>query len=120
MTRRSDGTAAEATHRPGAERRSAPRYPVNPETACRVLATDDPAFQPAEVRNISTGGLRLAVARHYEVGTFLTVELSRKGGQLERTLVVRVVHVSEQGDRFVLGCAFLAPLAGHELLALSL
>jgi hypothetical protein len=106
---------------PPAERRSAPRYAANPETSCHVSEAEHQAFQLASIKNISTSGIRVALKRRYEVGTPLIAELMSKNGHLQRLLTVRVVHLAEQVDgSYVLGCAFLSPLEGHELLTLVL
>lgn len=103
------------------ERRSAPRYPFNPDTSCQVMAVDEPSYQPAELKDISTTGVRLIAAQRHQPGSVLTLTLSRSDGSWQRTLMLRVVHDSTQSDgKHTLGCAFLTPLRGHELLSLTL
>lgn len=105
---------------PGPDRRSGPRYSPNPDISCRVSATDDTESQPAQIDNISGTGMKMLVERAYEVGTFLLVQLTGKNC-FQRTVMVRVVRVAAAaGGRHALGCAFLTPLDGHELLALVL
>ncbi len=105
----------------GGERRTAPRFPVNRQASCRVMAADDTAFQPAELQNVSTGGIKVLLPRCYDEGTILTVALTDQDGRSERAFLVRVVRVSDQADgRCALGCAFLTPPDGHELLTLVL
>jgi len=111
-------TAARPSH---AERRVAPRFSANPDASCRVIATDSGEFHPAELHNIATHGLRVVLKHRYDVGTPLVVELVGKNRLLERTLMVRVARVFDHGDgTYGLGCAFLTPLDGHELLTLVL
>lgn len=103
------------------ERRAAPRFSANPHTSCRVCATENQPFRPALIHNISTRGIRLVLDQPYDVGTSLIVELSGTNNGLRRLLFVRVVRVTDQDDgHFAVGCAFTAPLEGHELLALVL
>jgi hypothetical protein len=103
------------------ERRTAPRFPANPDTVCRVMATDDPAFRPAELHNISASGIKIVLPHRYEAGTILTVQLCHLRSELDLSLLVRVVHVAGRNHgKYSTGCAFLAPLQGHELLALAL
>ena len=103
------------------ERRSAPRYPFNPDTSCQVMAVDEPSYQPAELKDISTTGVRLIAAQRHQPGSVLTLTLSRSDGRWQRTLMLRVVHDSTRSDgKHTLGCAFLTPLRGHELLSLTL
>src|SRR5438093_926796 len=89
---------------PSQDRRAGPRYSANPEASCRVSATDDPEPQPAEIDNISAGGIKVSLGRGYEVGTFLVVQLTGKNGRLERTLLVRVARVAaEASGTYTLG-----------------
>jgi hypothetical protein len=104
-----------------AERRRGPRYTANPETACRVGATGEDGSQAAEIQNISATGLQVRLRRRYEVGTPCVVVLSNKDGSLPRTLMVQVTRVQEPAPgEYALGCAFVTPLGGHDLLALVL
>ncbi len=116
-----DTSPAKAGTAPGPDRRAGPRYSANPETSCRVTATDDLESQPAEIDNISASGIKVILHRSYEVGTFLVVRLTTMNGSLERILMTRVIRVApEAAGKYSLGCAFLTPLQGHELFTLVL
>jgi hypothetical protein len=115
-----NASQAKSSTGPERERRAGPRYSPNPDVSCRVSATDDTESQPAQIDNISGGGMKMLVDRTYEVGTFLLVQLTGKNCP-QRTVMVRVVRVAAAADgKHALGCAFLTPLEGHELLALVL
>jgi hypothetical protein len=101
------------------ERRGMPRHAANPDTVCRVLLAEGTTPQPAELHDVSTHGLQMLVKHTYEVGTPLVVQIIGRDGMLDRRVMVRVVRIHQGANgKFAMGCVFLSPLEGHELLAL--
>lgn len=102
----------------GAERRAAVRYSCNRETTLRSLTASTDISWPAEVLDISRGGLGLLLDRRFEQGTLLDIDLQMAGRHSVRTLIVRVVNVRKQGiGQWILGCAFADELSDAELWA---
>ena len=75
----------------------------------------------ASVRNVSSGGLRLVLARRFEPGAALAVELpGADDDDSSSTLLARVVHVRpHHGGSWALGCSFVSPLSDEEIHALT-
>lgn len=102
----------------GAERRAAVRYSCNRETTCRSITASTDISWPAEVLDISRGGLGLLLDRRFEQGTLLDVDVQTANPHSARTLLVRVVNVRKQGvGQWILGCAFADELSDGELWA---
>jgi len=105
---------------PETERRAYVRYLCQLEGLCHPLG------QPAAgtrwqsmLRDVGSGGVRLHVARRFEVGTLLTLELPSPDDESTQLLLTRVAHVnSEEGGLWALGCAFTNPLSDDDLRAL--
>jgi hypothetical protein len=115
---------AEPAQSSGAERRASVRYPCDPESfgsenSCRPILTRKNEAWAAAVRDLSTGGVGLAVNRRFEPGTLLSVELQDAEKTSTRTLLVRVVRITKEAqDCWVLGCAFTSKLTEADLLTL--
>jgi hypothetical protein len=99
------------------ERRASVRHVCSVEAVSRPLESPDALCWGARVKDISAGGVSLMLCYPFKPGASLAVDLhaqSRVG-----TLLVKVVHVSEQDDgTWLLGCEFAAPLSDTELKAL--
>jgi serine/threonine protein kinase len=97
------GLAKKSVKRPDKERRAAVRYECALQTSCAInpsLFVDDAEWQTldgAQVRNLSVTGIGLVLARRFEPGTVLSVDLSSSDGQVKRTVEMRVVRVSRTG-----------------------
>jgi hypothetical protein len=100
----------------GAERRTAVRYPSDLQTTCQPIMARDGSGWSAQVRNISTGGLGLVLARRFERGTLLVMDLDSTTQTASRTLIARVVHSTPLDDgNWLLGCAFANELEDEDL-----
>ncbi len=89
------------------------------EASCHPIASarDDP--WPAQVRDLSSGGIGLLIKRRFEPGTLLAVELQSLSQDFSRTLVARVIHAKSQGGGdWVIGCILASKLDDDELEAL--
>ena len=101
------------------DRRAYLRYESGVWTCCQAAPGRlDAACWPAVVRDLSVGGAGLEVGCPLPPGTFLEFHLDDECGGSTR-LLARVVRVAaEPGDRWLVGCAFLAPLTEAQLAAL--
>jgi hypothetical protein len=99
-----------------AERRPAPRYPSGLHTVCRTLTGRDGHSWPAQVLDISRGGIALLLKRRFEPGAVLVMDLEAPDQAVRRSVFARVLHVREHGGGlWRLGCAFAAELNEDEL-----
>jgi hypothetical protein len=98
------------------DRRLWVRHPCKFEISCEPVAVETDMVWSAMVRDISAGGIGLALGRPFEPGTALFIELPTPlGGQL-RTLPVRVAHATAGDNGFwLVGCEFLSPLREEDL-----
>jgi serine/threonine protein kinase len=117
-----DHLAAFVPNAPGGkERRAAVRYPFTQGALCTLNPSvqgegpDDDVW-PAIVQNLSRGGLGLLLARRFEPGTVLTIELhgGREGSRWTKILRVARVQLQEYGH-WLHGCTFLDPLTTDQL-----
>jgi len=116
---------SDASVRPsGAERRASIRYSCSEDSfsstnPCRPIASPQKESWSASVRDLSTGGIGLIVNRRFEMGTLLTVDLYDATQTSSRSLLVRVVRVSQEpNNSWMLGCAFTSRMSESELLGL--
>jgi hypothetical protein len=99
------------------ERRAHGRQPCNLVTSCWPLALPASESVAALVRDISCGGAGLVVRHAFSPGTVLVVKLGGPGEDSEPVLA-RVVTVGPCGQgKWLLNCAFRAPLPGDLLRA---
>jgi serine/threonine protein kinase len=110
---------------PGAEKRAFVRHPLGVGTCAKVDTaiyggtgeTDE--LWPLVVRDVSAGGIGVLLARRFEMGTELTIELTAGNDSDPRMLAARVVRIEpEKNGHWVHGCAFRHPLSREELDAL--
>jgi serine/threonine protein kinase len=74
---------------------------------------------PLVARDVSAGGIAVLLARRFEPGTDLSIELGAGAGGPPQRLSARVVRVlAERGGHWLHGCAFGSPLTDEELAAL--
>jgi hypothetical protein len=104
------------------ERRTWVRYPQNRDADCHPAASKSGVHWPARVHDISATGVGLIVHYRFEPGTLLAVDLQSTTGDVVRTVLVRVVHLTvmsaHPGLRWLAGCAFLTQLSEEDLQAL--
>ncbi len=93
------------------ERRAWVRIPCDMESVCQPLAGERGRRWPGKVCNLSGGGLAVTLARRFEVGMVLAIEVQGQSDSVQGTMYARVAHVSLQSDgTWLLGCAFTKPL----------
>lgn len=108
------------TTAPKDERRAAARYALK-VGSCAVVNPDvhpggtGEEKWPLVVRDVSAGGVGLLLARRFEPGTELAVEIGIGPGRPQR-FAARVVRVSsDRAGHWVHGCAFDTPLTAVQL-----
>ena len=107
---------------PAVERRAWVRHELD-VGSCGVIDTsvygggpESEEFWPLVVRDLSNGGVGVLLARRFEPGTELSIELSTGPDVLPRRLSARVVRVvPEKAGHWVHGCAFPENLTDDEL-----
>jgi hypothetical protein len=98
------------------DRRAAERFPVNQETRCEFAAPVAEPLGPVRIQNVSSDGIGLLLSKRVEAGTTLVLGVTNAGKGFARTLLVNVVHVTQQaGGTFLVGGTFSAPLTYDEL-----
>jgi len=95
------------------ERRASVRRVCKREVLSRRRGATRNAAWLASVRNISETGLGLLIYCNFAPGSILSIEpLSRRS---TRTLLARVVHVSQEGDGWIHGCELANQLTEREV-----
>jgi serine/threonine protein kinase len=109
----------------GSERRAFVRHPLGVgtfgsiDTAIYGGTGETDELWPLVVRDVSAGGIGVLLARRFEMGTELTIELTAGSDSTPRWLAARVVRIEpECNGHWVHGCAFRHPLSEEELAAL--
>ena len=79
-------------------------------------APDCEEFWPLVIRDLSVGGVGVLVARRFELGTELSIELSAGPDVPPRRLSAKVVRIiPEKTGHWTHGCAFAKQLSEEEL-----
>jgi PilZ domain len=104
------------------ERRAGVRYECALPTACIVNdslhpdATEWQSQWDAQVFDLSVGGIGLVVARRFEPGSVLTLDLASGDGRVKRTRQVQVVRVAPADrGRWFIGGVLTEKLSREEL-----
>jgi hypothetical protein len=98
------------------ERRVWLRYPADLETTYQVPDGPDARRFSARVRDISLGGVSLAVDRPFEPGGLLSVELPGATEHARCTALACVVHVTASAPgEWTIGCTFSRELSEDDL-----
>src|SRR5438067_10374638 len=66
---------------------------------------------PAQIENISRGGVKVVIGRRFEVGTILKLEVSAAGTESSFVFLAQVVRASPEPSGWGLGCAFLQEIS---------
>jgi hypothetical protein len=103
-----------------AERRARERRPCDCVTfcvPCPAPASHVPAYYwPAQVQDLSAGGVGLTTEHPFEPGTGLRLDYGGSPAGPAGTLQATVIHVrAEPAGCWTLGCKFVTPLTRDEL-----
>jgi two-component system cell cycle response regulator len=98
------------------ERRGEARFPCDLTTLCQPADGDiTHSLWLADVRDISSGGLRLSLPCFLQPGALLTVEIPSADAGQPSFVQVRVVHAAaEVNGGWSLGCAYVGSLSRDE------
>lgn len=96
------------------DRRVWVRHPADLITTYQVAGETQQTTLAAHVQDISQGGINLLVARAFQAGDLLNVELPRPDGPALDVLAC-VVRVEEQKGQWALGCVFSRELGDEDL-----
>ncbi len=97
------------------DRRAAERFPVTPDTRCGFVAQVGEELGPVRIQNVSTDGIGLLLTRKVEVGSTIAVGVTNAPKGFNRTLLVKVAHVTQQMGGYLVGGTFSTPLSYDEL-----
>ena len=101
------------------DRRRNVRYPSGRGAASCLVTDEHGDLWPAEIRNVSAGGLSILLFRPVRQGAVLNVELANKVLRFCRRIQMRVLHShSHPGGGYILGGSFNRKLSASELQAL--
>jgi serine/threonine protein kinase len=107
--------ADEGKAAPG-EQRAAPRYPCVLPAACRPFPESGQPWS-GHVLDISRTGIHLQLARRFEPGVLLRVELADDSPEFSASWLARVRWVRQTAaDCWSIGCALCRPLCEDELM----
>lgn len=100
------------------ERRVWLRYAANLNIRCEEVNGDADATVPAQIDDISRGGIKVISRQRFEPGTVLSVELPAARGQTPLAVLACVVRAKPHGEReWAMGCRFSGELNEEHLQA---
>jgi hypothetical protein len=103
----------------GEERRVWVRHVCDLPSSCQPVIGGGDKIWSARVQNISRGGVNILVNRRFEPGTILQIDLQNGRAKLDRSILARVIHVTQQkSGLWSTGCAFPWELSEEDLHAL--
>ncbi len=104
---------------PGADRRSSFRHLSGVQGCCQTLSVRRETSWQATVRDICPDGIGLLLARRFEPGALLTIEITENTGGRKRLLLGRVAHATAWPEGgWLIGCTLLSPLTDDDVRAL--
>jgi hypothetical protein len=99
-------------------RRATERMPVVAGTTCGFAGRIIEDVGPVKIQDVSLDGVGLILVRRVEVGTLLAVGLTHPARGTDKTVLVRVAHVTAVPGGYLVGGTFVAPLTYQELTSL--
>lgn len=99
------------------ENRAWERFPCGLSTTCQPVAArgGNEFAWPAQIRDLSQGGMGIILNRRFEPGTGLAIEIPETDAYPGDTLLCRVVHATRCDGKWLLGCSLVSPLSEEEL-----
>jgi hypothetical protein len=102
------------------ERRATVRYPSSLLSSLHTVGVKKEDAWPAEIRDVSAGGIGLLVRRRFEPGTLLAVEPIRPAPEAPTLLLAQVAHATARPEGcWLLGCKLVRGLSQAEVRALQ-
>lgn len=109
---------AELVRADAEDQRTYVRFVCDTPANYQLIKTRETQRWPAQVVNLSAGGVGLLVAQAVEPGTTLSLELYKRGEASVLTMLACVIRVNTlSGGKWLLGCNFIRELTDHELQA---
>jgi c-di-GMP-binding flagellar brake protein YcgR len=101
---------------PTDDKRNWPRFTANLTATVQLTNSYNASRWPAQVLDLSPGGIALAVDHEICNGALLTMDLGSANGHMVETILICVVHITthEDGTRR-LGCNFISELDENDL-----
>ncbi len=110
---------AKRVRHPPSDQRTWMRFATNLKGNFQKIGDPENRTYSGQVINLSASGVGLEVNIAVEAGTLISVDLSGMDGQVIRTILACVVHVtSESSNHWSLGCNFIRELTEEDLKAL--
>jgi hypothetical protein len=100
------------------DRRSEERFAVPPHVDCSFASPVLEDFGKVKVTSISRVGVGLIASEKLAPGMLLAVTVGNRAKRFSKTVLVRVVHVTQQSGAYLVGGTFDAPFTHDELCAL--
>ena len=100
------------------DRRAAERMPVVSGTACPFAGRVIDDVGPVKVQDVSLEGVGLMLVHRVEVGALLSIGIANPERGIDKSVLVRVAHVTPVPGGFHVGGTFSVPLTYHELRSL--
>jgi hypothetical protein len=105
------------------DRRAAERLAVNAGTSCAFAGQIKEDIGPAKIRDVSLDGIGLIVSRRVEPGAVIAIILAyanvaNPNQKFQKTMLVRVAHVTPVHGGFLVGGTFTEPLTYQEFTSL--
>src|SRR4051812_48065973 len=98
----------------GQDRRASDRMAVTAATACAFASPVQENFPPVRVRDLSMEGIGLLMTQKVELNSLLAVVIANAQRNFTKTLLVRVIHVTQQTGTWLIGGTFSPPLTYDE------
>jgi hypothetical protein len=105
-----------ATPIAGQERRATVRYSSPLQACCGPAPAHGVSTWRVPIRDVSELGIGLIFRYPHDLKSLLSVDLADAAGNLVRTVLARVVHITPlPGDTWVIGCSFVTELEDEVL-----
>jgi hypothetical protein len=115
MSDHTEHPAAESLPTPSMlDRRQSKRYASQQEVSCRSAA-GGPEGTPAQVKDVSESGVGLLMARRFEPGSLVLLEVQGATASYPVCVLARVVRVgARKAGQWVIGCSFVDKISAEE------
>lgn len=98
-----------------ANQRASVRYRCGPALPGRLFASTDFRYQRVWIRDISRTGIGILSDRPLDENSFLVVQIRSLNSGEKYDLPVQVMHCTQLGNEWLLGCEFIHSLEDDSL-----